>query len=85
MTNENTLTVIREMDDVYIVRINTIDGQTGEYAPNSTIEIDGVECKTDDNGKVYAKMEPDFHFILEPSCEYTINGYKYTTHDKGRM
>lgn len=30
MTDENTLTVIREMDDVYIVRINKIDGKTGE-------------------------------------------------------
>ena len=30
MTDENTLTVIREMDDEYIVRINKIDGKTGE-------------------------------------------------------
>ena len=59
--------------------------QTGEYAPNSTVEIDGVECKTDDNGKIYAKMGPDFYFVLEPNCEYTLNGYKYTTDDKGRI
>ena len=50
------------------------------YPPNSTIEIDGKECKTDDNGKVYSEDGK-----LKPNCEYTLNGNHYKTDSKGRI
>ena len=50
------------------------------YPPNSTLEIDGKECKTDDNGEIYL-----IDGKLKPNCEYTLGGFKYKTDSKGRI
>jgi hypothetical protein len=42
--------------------------------------VDGKTNYYDDNGKLY-RVEND----LVPNTEYEINGYKYTTDDKGRI
>ncbi|WP_443738908.1 DNA/RNA non-specific endonuclease [Treponema sp.] len=44
------------------------------YPPNSTIDVNGQKCKTDDTGKIYFRDGK-----LEPNCEYTLNGNKYKT------
>src|SRR5574344_1950874 len=58
------------------------DGEEEEkkYPPNSTIEMNGQECKTDDNGKIYSRDGE-----LEPNCKYTLNGYNYETDEKRRI
>jgi hypothetical protein len=43
-------------------------------------KIDGKDYYYDDNGKLYRVGNE-----LEPNTEYEINGYKYTTDDKGRI
>ncbi len=43
-------------------------------------EIDGKTYYYDDNGKLY-RVEND----LAPNTEYDLNGYKYTTDEKGRI
>lgn len=44
------------------------------YPLNSTIDVNGQKCKTDDTGKIYFRDGE-----LEPNCEYTLNGNKYKT------
>lgn len=43
-------------------------------------ELDGKTYYYDDNGKLY-RVESD----LAPNTEYELNGYKYTTDEKGRI
>lgn len=43
-------------------------------------ELDGKTYYYDDNGKLY-RVESD----LAPNTEYLLNGYKYTTDEKGRI
>lgn len=50
------------------------------YPPNSTVEIGGKICKTDDNGKVYSEDGKPL-----PNCEYVLNGFKYKTDSSGRI
>ncbi|HBA47739.1 MAG TPA: hypothetical protein DCZ91_08050 [Lachnospiraceae bacterium] len=52
-----------------------------EHNENRRQEIvDGKVCYYDDNGKLY-RTDKD----LVSNCEYTINGYDYTTDDMGRI
>lgn len=53
---------------------------TSELDPNSTYDIDGDICETDDNGNVYKKNGE-----LQPDSTYIMNGVTYTTDSQGRI
>lgn len=50
------------------------------YAPNTTVEIDGILCETDDNGNIF-KIDGD----LVPESQYEINGIIYQTDKNGEI
>ena len=50
------------------------------YPPNTTVDVNGKKCKTDDNGKIYSEDGK-----LIPNCEYVLNGFTYKTDAKGRI
>lgn len=49
-----------------------------QLKPNSSYEIDGVTCETDDNGQIFKTDGKLF-----PNIEYTSNGIKYKTDENG--
>lgn len=51
-----------------------------ELSPNSTYNMDGVVCKTDDNGDVYMSDGK-----LSPNSTYELNGSTYTADSQGRI
>lgn len=54
--------------------------------PNSYCTVNGERVRTDDNGKIHMKYNPDTKmYELLPSNTYEVNGYKYETDDKGRV
>lgn len=56
------------------------------YPPNSTIEIDGVKYKTDDNGKPYQQFDSEKNeWVLMPNAKYELNGHSYETDGLGRI
>lgn len=50
------------------------------YGPNTTVEIDGILCETDDNGNIF-KIDGD----LVPESQYEINGIIYQTDKNGEI
>ena len=57
-----------------------------KYTPNSYVEVDGYRYRTDDNGNIYQKKNPETG-IYEglPNTTYQLNGYNYKTDGKGRI
>lgn len=51
-----------------------------QYEANSTIEVDGRNYKTDDNGNIF-KTDGE----LNPNSKYEINGISYETDSEGRI
>ena len=67
--------------DKGVEKKDTADSENKKtYPPNSTLEIDGKDCKTDDNGEIYL-----IDGKLKPNCEYTLSGFKYKTDSNGRI
>lgn len=67
--------------DKGVEKKDTADSENKKtYPPNSTLEIDGKDCKTDDNGEMYS-----IDGKLKPNCEYTLSGFKYKTDSNGRI
>ena len=60
--------------------------KTEKYEPNSYVSIDGNRYRTDDNGNIYQKRNPETG-VYEgmPNTSYELNGYHYETDGKGRI
>lgn len=57
-----------------------------KFEPNSYVKIDGERYRTDDNGNIYQKRNPETG-VYEgiPNTSYDLNGYHYETDSKGRI
>ena len=59
---------------------------TNNLEPNSYCIVNGERVRTDDNGKIHMKYNPDTKiYELLPNNTYEVNGYRYETDDKGRI
>lgn len=65
---------------------NTDESITENYKPNSYVTIDGTRYRTDDNGKIYQRRNPETErYEGLPNTSYDLNGYHYETDEKGRI
>lgn len=59
---------------------NAYTDENGDYLPNNTFKLDGIEYKTDDHGQIYSGGGHLF-----PNDTYELNGNVYTTDENGRI
>lgn len=60
--------------------------KTEKYEANSYVTIDGERYRTDDNGNIYQKRNPETGtYEGIPNTTYELNGYHYETDGKGRI
>ena len=61
-------------------------GEKGTFPFNSEVTIAGEKVRSDDNGNIHQKYNPETkQWELIPNNEYTVNGYDYKTNKEGKI